>query len=109
VPPEEEAEFLRHLPGAKAVRWCPYFADIVPADGGKPVGVRAVCEHYGIALADTMAFGDGGNDADMLRCAGVGVALGNGDEAAKRAADYITDDVDADGVYNALRHFGVLE
>lgn len=108
IPPEGEAEFLRHLPGARAARWCPWFTDIIPADGGKPVGVRVLCAHYGIDPADTMAFGDGGNDAEMLRCAGIGVAMGNGDAAARAAADYVTGDIDEDGLANALRHFGVL-
>lgn len=108
IPLEGEAEFLRHLPGAKAARWCPWFTDIIPADGGKPVGVRVICEHFGIDPAYTMAFGDGGNDADMLRCVGLGVAMGNGDAAAKSAADYITGDIDEDGLADALRHFGVL-
>lgn len=108
IPPEAEAEFLRHLPGAKAARWCPWFTDIIPADGGKPVGVRVMCEHFGIDPAETMAFGDGGNDADMLRCAGIGVAMGNGDDAVKSAADYITGGIDEDGLADALRHFGLL-
>lgn len=108
IPPEAEAEFLQHLPGAKAARWCPWFTDIIPADGGKPVGVELLCRHYGIDAADTMAFGDGGNDADMLRCTGIGVSMGNGDAAAKAAADYITGDVDEGGLADALYRFGVL-
>lgn len=108
IPPEAEAEFLRHLPGAKTARWCPWFTDIIPADGGKPVGVEVLCAHFGIDPADTMAFGDGGNDAEMLRCVGLGVAMGNGDAAAKASADYITGDIDEDGLAGALRHLGVL-
>jgi hydroxymethylpyrimidine pyrophosphatase-like HAD family hydrolase len=34
--------------------------------------------------------------------------MGNACPEAKAAADYITDDVDEDGVFNALRHFGVI-
>ena len=48
------------------------------------------------------------NDADMLAFAGIGVAMGNATEPAKAAADYITDDVDHDGIMNALKHFNVL-
>ncbi len=55
-----------------------------------------------------MAFGDGGNDIDMLRFAGVGVAMGNAGEEVRQAADYVTDDVDHDGIQNALRRFGVI-
>ena len=55
-----------------------------------------------------MAFGDGENDVDMLRRAGVGVAMGNAEAAVKAAADYVTADVDQDGIYRALEHYGLL-
>ena len=45
----------------------------------------------------------------MLRFVGIGVAMGNGNDAVKAAADYVTDSVDEDGVANALRHFGLIE
>lgn len=55
-----------------------------------------------------MAFGDGGNDVLMLKHVGIGVAMGNAEDEVKRAADYVTDSVDEDGVEKALRHFGVI-
>ena len=55
-----------------------------------------------------MAFGDGDNDIDMIKHAGIGVAMGNAIETLKKNADYITDDVNEDGLYNALLHFNVL-
>ncbi|MFR9190031.1 MAG: HAD hydrolase family protein [Anaerotruncus massiliensis (ex Togo et al. 2019)] len=64
--------------------------------------------HFGIPASDTMAFGDGGNDIEMLRFAGVGVAMGNAGEEVRQAADYVTDDDDHDGIQNALRRFGVI-
>ena len=108
LPREGEAEFLRHLPGCKAARWNPYFADIIPAQGGKPVGVQKMLERFGIDRADSMAFGDGGNDSDMLRYAGIGVAMGNATPDVKQIADYVTATVDEDGVERALEHFGVI-
>ncbi len=56
-----------------------------------------------------MAFGDGVNDAEMLRFDGIGVAMGNAVEVTKEAADYITDSVDNDGILKALQHFGLIE
>ena len=55
-----------------------------------------------------MAFGDGENDKTMLKYAGIGVALGNGVESLKLDADYVTSDIDDNGVRNALIHFGLL-
>ena len=55
-----------------------------------------------------MAFGDGGNDKEMLSHVAVSVAMGNANEDLKALADYVTDDVDHDGVYNALKHFNLI-
>ena len=56
-----------------------------------------------------MAFGDGGNDIEMLRHVAIGIAMGNAGDDVKAAADYVTDDIDDNGVANALRHFGVIK
>lgn len=105
----EEPAFLRHIPGCKAARWMPLFTDIMPVNGGKPVGMDQIIGHFGIAPDEVMAFGDGGNDLDMLVHAQIGVAMGNAVDAVKAAADYITDDVDHDGVWNALINLGILQ
>ena len=59
----------------------------------------------GVAAQDTMAFGDGSNDLSMIRAAGVGVAMANADPALLRAADYVTDTNDNDGVAKAIARF----
>lgn len=109
IEPDQEAELVALCRNVRGVRWHPDFTDLIPADGGKPRGIQRFMAHYGIAREQTMAFGDGGNDTAMLAYAGIGVAMGNATEEPKAAADYITDDVDHDGVLRALQHFGVLE
>ena len=96
------------MPHTRTTRWFTGGVDIIPAEGGKALGIQKVLEHYGIAKADTMAFGDGDNDLDMFGAVGFSVAMGNAVPQAKEAADHITDDVDRDGVANALRHFGLI-
>ncbi|MBR1777214.1 MAG: Cof-type HAD-IIB family hydrolase [Alphaproteobacteria bacterium] len=108
VIPEEEADLVAHLPGCRTVRWYPTFVNVIGENGGKHVGIAKVCEKYGIGRDEIMAFGDGGNDVDMLEHAGIGVAMGNGGADAKAAANYITTAVDDDGVYNALKHFEII-
>ncbi|KAB5607780.1 Cof-type HAD-IIB family hydrolase [Bifidobacterium jacchi] len=105
---EQEAEIEGLCRNVKGVRWHPDFVDLIPADGGKPEGMKRFMRHYGWSREQTVAFGDGGNDATMLEFAGLGVAMGNATEPARQAADYITDDVDHDGIMNALTRFGVL-
>ncbi len=41
----------------------------------KATALRAACERLGITTDDALAVGDGANDLDMLRLAGIGVAL----------------------------------
>ena len=55
-----------------------------------------------------MSFGDAENDIDMLKAAEVGVAMGNGVDCVKEIADYVTSDVDDDGIGKALRYFHVI-
>lgn len=52
-----------------------------------------------------MAFGDGGNDLSIIEKAGLGVAMGNANQALKEVADYVKSSVDEDGVYNAMKKF----
>lgn len=107
--PEEEEAFMREvMPNSLASRWTPLFADVNPDGQSKKVGIDIFCKHFGIDLAKTMAFGDGGNDITMLEHVQVGIAMGNANPEVKAVADYVTDDVDSDGIWNALKHYGVL-
>ncbi|MDE6117822.1 MAG: Cof-type HAD-IIB family hydrolase [Duncaniella sp.] len=100
--------YERILPDCTGMTWCGDFADIVPRGSDKSVGIDRMLEHYGIDLSETMAFGDGGNDIGMLRHVAVGVAMGNAFDEVKAVADYVTDDVNADGVMKALKELHVL-
>lgn len=82
--------------------------DVIAKGGGKVAGIRRYLEEKGISREEIIAFGDGENDLEMLKFAGIGVAMANGEEAVKENADYITDSVDEDGVYKALKHFHLI-
>ena len=82
--------------------------EMVPKGYDKGSGILKVCELLGVDAADTYAFGDGMNDIEMLQTAGTGIAMGNGAEAAKKAADYVTAALNEDGVWKACRHFGLI-
>lgn len=89
----------------------------VPAEGNgeisskginKALGIQKFIEYAGIARQDTIAFGDGPNDFDMLAYAHVGVAMGNAMEDIRKQADYVTAGIDEDGIERALRELGLL-
>ena len=62
----------------------------------------------GIDVADSIAIGDNNNDLEMLRTAGVGIAMGNGTPEALAAADEVTSGVDAEGIWNAFATHGLV-
>ena len=108
--PEHQKKLLDDLLDECAVTsWNDTGIDIIPREGGKSAGIQKYLDDQGIDRSETMAFGDGENDMDMLRFAGVGVAMGNACDAVKAAADYVTDTVDNDGIEKALRHFGLID
>ncbi len=109
ITPAQEKKIMYQLPNCESGRWHPSFTDIVAQGSGKHNGINAIIAHYGIALEETMAFGDGGNDISMLKHAHIGVAMGNSAENVKQAANYVTDTVDNDGILKALQHFELVE
>ncbi len=70
--------------------------------------LEVLCQHLGLSPSQTMAFGDGSNDATMIEAAGIGVAMENALPNLKEIADYITCSNDQDGVAAAMAHFGIV-
>lgn len=105
---ELERTLMKFLKDCKALRWNDESMDIVSVDTGKDLGMDAILEYYQIPLHNTMAFGDGENDMDMLIHAGIGIAMGNAGDNVKKVADDITLPVEDDGIYYALRKYGLL-
>jgi len=109
ITPENEAQFMQTvMPNCVASRWTPVFMDVNPKAVSKQVGIDVFCRHFSIEVAETMAFGDGGNDMTMLKHAGIGVAMGNASQRVKDVADFVTDDTDNNGIWNGLEKFGVI-
>ena len=108
VSASQEPQLLAGAPSSHGSRWYPTFTDITSCKADKASGIAAMAAHFGIAISETMAFGDGGNDTPMLRHAGIGVAMGNALPEVQAAADFVTTAVDSDGIAHALRHFRLI-
>ena len=85
-----------------------YFGEMNNAGVTKALGMDKYLEYVGGSLEDTIAIGDSANDLEMLEHAHVAVAMGNGTDAAKKSADFVTTDVDKDGIYNAFLKLGLI-
>lgn len=64
----------------------------------KASGIHDLIAHLGIGIDTVMAFGDNGNDYEMIEAAGIGVAMGNSETGIKKIADKITKSNTEDGV-----------
>lgn len=82
--------------------------EITVAGITKAFGMEKVLEYLGKSREDTVAFGDGPNDFEMLEYAGTGVAMGNASDDLKATADIITSSITEDGIYNGMVKLGLI-
>jgi len=68
----------------------------------KGMGLEKLAEMMGLEAADFVAIGDSENDVEMFEAAGFGIAVGNGDERIKEAANYVTDASFGEGAVEAI-------
>lgn len=98
--PEEYETILSGTTNTQITAWWDRAADIIPLNSGKGAAVREVLQYYGIPREESIAFGDGKNDIEMLKAVGIGVAMGNAGEEVKMQADEICRSVEEDGIYH---------
>ena len=84
------------------------FGDLGVKDITKAFAIQTLLDFLGRNVEDTIAFGDAKIDIPMLECCAYGVAMGNGGKEIKEMADYITDDVNQDGLWNAFCKLGLI-
>ena len=107
--PNEMADLLEaDLSGCLITRWNNVAVDIISKTGGKANGIKQYIDLVGIKQEETMSFGDDVNDLDMLKFTKLSVAMGNGKDIVKEAATYTTNDIDEDGLFQALKHFNII-
>lgn len=94
-----ELDFIDRLGG--------YF-EVIPKGCSKASAMKFMSEWLQIPLSETVAVGDSSNDIPMIECAGIGIAMGNATEEVKQMADFVTTDVEEDGIWNALKRLGAI-
>ena len=82
--------------------------EFVKRGNSKSKGMELLMQVLGVSAGDTLAIGDSSNDLPMFRLAGTTVCMGGGMAEAKAQADYVTDTVLNDGIFKALKHFGLI-
>ncbi len=81
----------------------PTYGEIIRRDCSKASAMQVVADSLGIPMSQCVAMGDSLNDFDMIKAAGVSVAMGNAIDEIKEISDFVTDDADNVGVASALK------
>lgn len=110
TPPEKTAAYQAELAGylggeAYLAQSQPYLIEIMPKGVNKAHSLSLLCEKLGIDRSDVMACGDNTNDAEMIKWAGVGVAVANSVDSLKAAASYVSVSERSLGVAEAIEKF----
>lgn len=110
---QDHLDSVKEFPDLQARTWGgkgeeALFGDLGIRETDKGIAVQALLRHLNADISDTIAFGDASVDIPMLQACGFGVAMGNGGTEIRAAADYVTDDVEADGVWKAFCHLGLI-
>ncbi|MCR2824130.1 HAD family hydrolase [Microbacterium sp. zg.Y909] len=74
----------------------------------KGSAIQRVLERLGIDAAESIGIGDSWNDVEMFEVCGVGIAMGNAEEALKARADEVTASIHHDGVHRAFVRHGLV-
>ena len=98
-------DYFDRDPELKVTSSLKYNLEINTATANKGAGLDFLAKNLGLTRENVMACGDGLNDLDMIRYAGLGVAMANGLDIVKEQADYITLTNEEDGVAAAIEKF----
>ena len=83
------------------------FVEFLPNGCTKAEGIKGLAKILDFPLTDAYTFGDSENDREMLTEIPNSICMGNGNEEIKKVASYVTADLLDDGIYKALKHFGL--
>jgi len=103
---ELEAQLQPKVQGlAQVSRSQPVYLDVTAMLANKGEALKTLAAHLGIAMEQTAAIGDGGNDPAMFQVAGLSIAMGQAEETVKRQASVVTGSNVEDGAAEAIERF----
>ncbi|MDO4938548.1 MAG: Cof-type HAD-IIB family hydrolase [Lachnospiraceae bacterium] len=96
------------FPGLKVTSSIKNNVEINASGADKGKALEAVAQYFHIDISETMGFGDSYNDIPLLRAAGTGVCMGNGNDVTKSSADIIAPSNDDDGVAQIIEEMVLI-
>ncbi|MBM7636116.1 HAD family hydrolase [Streptococcus saliviloxodontae] len=109
---QDHLDSIEEFPNLEAHTWggrgeTALFGDLGVKDINKAHAIDVLLEKLQVDRSQTIAFGDAKIDIPMLDYCQKGVAMGNGGPEILAMADFVTDDVEKDGLFKAFNHFGL--
>ncbi|HLR52116.1 MAG TPA: HAD-IIB family hydrolase, partial [Candidatus Avamphibacillus sp.] len=98
-------EEISYIGGIEMTNSLPTNIEVNPEGVNKANALKTVCKKLGITMDNVLACGDSINDIKMIQEAGVGVAVGNAQQAIKNVADFVTETNNNDGVAKAIEKY----
>ena len=93
----------------RLVPWHPHSSDVVRFDRSKASGVSQVVHHLDLKPENVLVFGDGLNDLELFDYAGISIAMGKSAPELREKADYITKNLEENGIFYALEELNMVE
>ena len=84
------------------------FCEMTVKGFSKGTGIEKVLEYHNIPINSAYAIGDSMNDLPMLNAVPNSIVMGNGSDELKKSASFVTKDLLDNGIYYALKHFGMI-
>lgn len=111
---QDHLDAIKEFPHLKNGTWggkgeTALFGDIGVQDIDKARSIQTLLDYLNETIEDTIAFGDAKVDIPMFEICAHSVCMGSGGPEAKEAAEYVTDDVEKDGLYKGFVHLGLIE
>lgn len=105
----EAQKFIERYPSLTFDRFHNYVINVLEdSKVSKLTAIQKVLDHLNICKSEAIAFGDGGNDIEMLQYVGLGIAMGNGGEELKTRANFVTTKSSEGGISFALKKFRII-
>ena len=110
---QDYLDAVKEFPNLKVGTWggageTALFGDIGVANIDKAHAIDVLLKYLGADKKGTIAFGDAKIDIPMFEYCEIGVAVANGGEEIKAVADFVTDAVENDGLYNAFKKLNLI-
>ena len=98
-------ETRKKYPFLNIVKSTDWYCEFVNQEADKGLAIKYLADMWGISLDEVLAIGDQDNDIEMIKVAGIGIAMGNGSPNIKKVADYVCPTVENFGFARAMEQF----